>query len=120
MALGSKRHINSVLKEYFLDVAGTTNAMSFNDAIRAGLQELGYTGSLMKMLKLWAIDLEGPGDPTEEAMSISVALKKAGQNLVGEDVHDVTEGLKELGEYITFGSILTKFEEEKRKFAFID
>ena len=117
MALGSKKHINSVLKEYFLDVAGTTDAMSFNDAMRAGLQELGYSGSLMRMLKTWANDLEGAGTSN---FPISVALKKAGQNLVGEDIHDVTEGLKELGEYITFGSILTKFEEEKRKFAFID
>ena len=117
MALGSKRHINSVLKEYFLDVAGTTDAMSFNDAMRAGLQELGYTGSLMQMLKTWANDLEGAGVSN---LPISVALKKAGQNLVGEDIHDVTEGLKELGEYITFGSILTRFEEEKRKSAFID
>ena len=117
MALGSKRHINSVLKEYFLDVAGTTDAKSFNDAMRAGLSELGYTGSLMQMLKTWANDLQGSATAN---LPISVALKKAGQNLVGEDVSDVTEGLKEISQHITFGNILTQFQEEKRKFGFID
>ena len=117
MALGTKKHINSVFKEYFLDVAGSTSAMSFNDAMRAGLQELGYSGSLMTMLKTWANDMQGSSTAN---LPISVALKKAGQNLVGEDVADVTEGLKEIGQHIAFATVLTKFEEEKRKFAFID
>ena len=50
MAIGSKTQINSILKEYFLDVAGTTTSMSMNDAMRAGLTALGYSGSLTTML----------------------------------------------------------------------
>lgn len=115
MAIGSKTHINSILKEYFLDVAGTTTSMSMNDAMRAGLTALGYSGSLTTMLKSWANDLSGTTN-----VSISVALKTAGASLVGETVSDVTETIKELTKEIEWDSILVKFEEEKRQFGFID
>ena len=115
MALGSKTHINSILKEYFMDVAGTTTATSMNDAMRAGLQELGYSGSLTTMLKSWANDLAGTSNA-----SISVALKNAGANLVGESVSDVTETLKELSKEIKYNDILVQWQEEKRKWSFID
>ena len=46
MAIGSKRNINDLWKEYWLDVAGTSTAKSVNDAMRAGFEALGYSGSL--------------------------------------------------------------------------
>ena len=115
MALGSKTHINSILKEYFLDVAGTTTTKSMNDAMRAGLTQLGYSGSLTGMLKSWANDLAGTSNA-----SISVALKNAGANLVGESVSDVTETLKELTKEINWNAILVQWQEEKRQWSYID
>ena len=115
MAVGTKTHINSLLKEYFLYVAGTTSAMSMNDAIRAGLTELGFTGSLNTMLKAWANDQSGTSNA-----SISVALKATVGDMVGATVTDVTEGLKEYVRQIGWNSILVKFEDEDRKWSFID
>ena len=115
MALGSKTHINSILKEYFMDVAGTTTATSMNDAMRSGLEALGYSGALTTMLKSWANDLAGTSN-----ISISVALKNAGANLVGETVSDVTETLKEIGSQINFDAILVQWQEEKRKWSYVD
>ena len=33
MAIGTKRSVNELWKEYWLDVAGTTSAKSLNDAM---------------------------------------------------------------------------------------
>ena len=104
MALGSKTHINSLLKEYWLDVAGSTTAKSLNDAMRAGLTALGFSGSIGKMLKA----------------SISVALKNAMADMVGETVSDVTAGLKEYMGQINWNALLVKFEDEDRQWSYID
>ena len=98
-----------------MDVAGTTTSTSMNDAMRAGLQELGYSGSLTTMLKSWANDLAGTNNA-----SISVALKNAGANLVGESVSDVTETLKEITKEINWDAILVQWQEEKRQWSYID
>jgi len=115
MAIGSKTHINSLLKEYWLDVAGSTTAKSLNDAMRAGLIALGYSGGLTTMLKSWANDLAGTSNA-----SISVALKNAALNMSGETVSDVTEGIKKIMKDINYESILVKWEEEKRQWNYID
>ena len=115
MAVGTKTHINSLLKEYWLDVAGSTTSKSLNDAMRAGLQELGFSGSLTTMLKSWANDQAGSTNA-----SISVALKNAIADMQGETVSDITEGLKEYIREINFNSLLVKFEDEDRKWSFID
>jgi len=115
MALGSKTHINSLLKEYWLDVAGTTTSKSLNDAMRAGLTALGFSGSLNKMLKAWANDQAGTSNA-----SISVALKNAMADMVGETVSDVTAGLKEYVGRINWNALLVKFEDEDRQWSYID
>ena len=43
------KSINDSFKEYWLDVAGTTDAKNFNDAMRAGLEAAGYSGGLGKI-----------------------------------------------------------------------
>ena len=115
MALGSKTHINSLLKEYWLDVAGSTTAKSLNDAMRAGLTALGFSGSISKMLKAWANDQAGTSNA-----SISVALKNAMADMVGETVYDVTAGLKEYMGQINWNALLIKFEDEDRQWSYID
>ena len=115
MAVGTKTHINSLLKEYWLDGAAATTSKSLNDAMRAGLQELGFSGSLTTMLKSWANDQAGSTNA-----SISVALKNAVADMQGETVSDITEGLKEYIREINFNSLLVKFEDEDRKWSFID
>lgn len=115
MALGTKTHINSLLKEYWLDVAGSTTAKSVNDAMRAGLIALGFSGSLTTMLKAWANDQAGTSNA-----SISVALKNAMADMVGETVYDVTAGLKEYMGRINFNTILTKWNDEDRQWSYID
>ena len=52
--------------------------------------------------------------------SISVALKNAVADMQGETVSDITEGLKEYIREINFNSLLVKFEDEDRKWSFID
>ena len=68
MAIGSKRNINELWKEYWLDVAGTSTAKSVNDAMRAGLEALGFSGTLSKMLKAWAVDQGGTSATITQAM----------------------------------------------------
>lgn len=115
MAVGTKTHFNSLLKEYWQDVAGSTTARSLNDAMRAGLEALGFTGSLSVMLKNWANDQAGTtGAP------ISVALKNAVADMVGETTSGVTDTYKKYVGDINFNSILTKFNDEDRKWSYID
>ncbi len=52
MALGTKKSFNTIMREYFSDIAGiTSGSKSLNDSIRVGLEALGFSGSLGKMLK---------------------------------------------------------------------
>ena len=67
------------------------------------------------MLKSWANDQAGSTNA-----SISVALKNAVADMQGETVSDITEGLKEYIREINFNSLLVKFEDEDRKWSFID
>ena len=114
MAIGSKRNINDLWKEYWLDVAGTSTAKSVNDAMRAGLEALGYSGSLGKMLKSWAVDQGGT------SATINQAIKLAFADMVGETTEGLSAMMPEYTIHNSWSSILTKFEDEDRKWNFID
>ena len=114
MAIGTKRNINDLWKEYWLDVAGTTTNKSLNDAMRAGVEALGFSGGLSKMLKAWAIDQSG------ETASITQAMKGAMADMVGETTEGLTAMMPEYMIHNSFSTILTKFEDEDRMWNFID
>ena len=114
MAIGSKRNINELWKEYWLDVAGTSTAKSVNDAMRAGLEELGFSGSLNKMLKAWAEDQGGTSATITQAMKLTFA------DMVGETSEGLTAMMPEYLKHISFSTILTKWEDEDRQWDYID
>ena len=46
---------NTILKEFFADLAGTdATGKSFNTCLRLGLEAAGYSGSISTMLRAWA------------------------------------------------------------------
>mgnify|MGYP003131267064 FL=1 len=108
------KSINDSFKEYWLDIAGTTDAKNFNDAMRAGLTAAGYSGGLGKMLKAWAVD-QGGSD-----VSINGALKLAFSDMVGESATSMTSTMSEYVSGSNWNEILIKFEDEDRQFSLID
>ena len=114
MAIGSKRNLNEVWKEYWMDIAGTTTAKSLNYAMRAGLEALGHSGGLNKMLKAWAIDQGGT------TASITHAMKLTFADMTGESSGGLTSMMPEYVREINWGSILVKFNDEDRHFSKID
>ena len=79
MALGTKKSFNTIMREYFSDVAGiTSGSKSLNDSIRVGLEALGFSGSLGKMLKESANVEGGAGT------SVNSAVRGAYAHMVGE------------------------------------
>jgi len=114
MAIGSKRNINDLWKEYWLDIAGTSTAKSINDAMRAGLETLGFSGSLNKMLKAWAVDQGGTSATITQAMKLTFA------DMVGETTEGLTAMMPEYLIHKNFNAILTKFEDEDRQWSYID
>jgi hypothetical protein len=114
MAVGTTRSFNGLIKEYFMDVAGVTSAHSVNDAMRAGLEALGHSGSLNNMLRAWANDQAGT------SVSINTALHGAFADMVGESSKGLQSMAQEYFQPTTFNAILIKFEDEDRKFSFID
>ena len=114
MAIGSKSNINELWKEYWLDVAGTSTAKSVNDAMRAGLEELGYSGSLNKMLKAWAVEQGGTSATINQAIKLTFA------DMVGETTESTTAMMPEYLKHISFSTILTKWEDEDRMWDYID
>ena len=115
MAVGTKKSFNGLLREYFSDVAGiTSGSKSLNDSIRLGLQALGYSGSINNMLKQWSIEQGGAGT------SINTALRTAFADMQGETGVSIGCMADEYLGNINWNSILTKFEDEDRKWNFID
>jgi hypothetical protein len=115
MALGTKKSFNSIMREYFSDIAGiASGSKSLNDSVRAGLEELGYSGSLGKMLKEWANSQGGAGT------SINSALRIAFADMEGETGVSINAMGDEYMGKINWEGILTKFEDEDRKWNFID
>ena len=114
MAIGNKRSFNGLIREYFSDVAGiTSQSKSLNDSMRAGLEALGYSGSLGYMLRQWANNQAGSGT------SVNTALRLALADMVGETGTSIGSMM---GEYngINWNLILTKYEDEDRQWNFID
>ncbi len=114
MAVSNKKSFNGLIREYFSDVAGiASESKSLNDSIRVGLEALGYSGALGSMLKTWAKDQAGDGT------SVNSALRLALADMVGES--GVSTGAM-MDEYnlINFNSILTKWNDEDRKWSYID
>ena len=70
---------NTILKEYFADLAGTdATGKSFNTCLRLGLESAGYSGSLSTMLRAWANATAGTSN-----LSVNSALKLAFATAVG-------------------------------------
>jgi len=109
----SGNSFNGFIREYFADVAGVTGK-SLNDSIRLGLESLGYSGSLNKMLRSWADDNSASGT------SINSALKGLMSEMVGETGVSIPSMADEYFGKTTWNTILTVFEDEDRKWNFID
>ena len=109
------KHINSLLKEYFSDVADIdSNTKSLNDTMMAGLSALGYTGALNTRLKSFWSDLGGAGN------SLNTLMKTALESSIDTTVSSVNDLLKELTQYNTWSTIKTKWNYEMRKLGRID
>ena len=104
---------NEQLKEYFCDIAGVNTNRSFNDAMRKGLESLGFSGGLNKMLKAWAEDQAGV------SASITDAFRLAMADMVGETSTFIGDLAKEYTA-TTWNTIHTKWEDEDRKWNYID
>ena len=64
---------NTILKEFFADLAGTdATGKSFNSCLRLGLEAEGYSGSINSMLRAWANATAGTSH-----LSVTSALKLA-------------------------------------------
>ena len=114
MAIGNKKSWGGLIREYFSDVAGiTSQSKSLNDSMRAGLEALGYSGSLGSMLRQWANNQAGSGT------SVNTALRSALADMVGETGTSIGSMMDEYSG-INWNLILTKFEDEDRKWNFID
>ena len=103
-------HINQVIKEWFADAADIdVNSGSWNDVVRAGLEALGYSGQITRMLKEWAIDHAGVGT------SINTALRKAAIDMGGTGSHIqplLRTALQD--DSLTWGNWAVKWEDEDR------
>jgi len=104
---------NGFIREYFADVAGVTGK-SLNDSIRLGLEELGYSGSLNKMLREWADANSATGT------SINSALRGLMREMVGETGVSIPSMADEYFGQTTWNTILTVWEDESRKWDYID
>ena len=70
---------NTILKEFFADLAGTdATGKSWNACVRAGLEAKGYTGSISSMLRAWANATAGTSN-----LSVNSALKLAFASATG-------------------------------------
>lgn len=106
--------INEIIKEYFCDIAGISTNTNFNDAIRAGLEKLGYSGGLNNMLRSWANSQAG----TTNA-SVTDAYRLAMADMIGESSTFVGDLAKEYAG-VTWDTILTPWEDEHRLWNYID
>lgn len=106
---------NGFLREYFSDVAGiTSKSKSLNDSVRAGLEKLGYSGSLNKMLRQWADDYSATGT------SINSALRSLMAEMVGETGVSIPSMAEEYFGKTTWDTMLTVWEDEVRLWENID
>lgn len=101
---------NGIIREYFADIADIDPASkSLNDCMRAGLEALGYSGSLNNMLKQWAKATAGAG------VSINTAFRLALIDLGGtaSSINTlVTEVMQD--DSLTWGGMTAKWEDESR------
>tara|TARA_R100000664_G_C2638412_1_gene64606 strand:+ start:27 stop:374 length:348 start_codon:yes stop_codon:yes gene_type:complete len=70
---------NTILKEYFADLAGIdATGKSWNACLRAGLEAKGYSGSISSMLRAWA-----NATASTSNLSVNSALKLAFASATG-------------------------------------
>ena len=106
---------NTLIKEYFADMAGVSpQTLTFNTCIRKGLEAAGYTGSLNKMLRDWAIDTAGAGT------SINTAFRLALIDLGGEGYSINTLIGSALDNTETWATQAAKWEDEDRLWNYIN
>ncbi len=106
---------NTLIKEYFADMAGESPAgLTVNTAMRKGLESAGYSGQLTRMLKAWAIDQAGDG------ASISTALRLALIDMGGTG-HSIDTLIGQVFDNtVTWANQLAKWEDEDRVWNYID
>jgi len=110
----SGNNFNGFLREYFSDVAGiSSGSKSLNDSMRAGLETLGYSGSLNKMLREWADAYSATGT------SINSALRSLFAEMQGESGTSIGSMMTEYAA-TTWNTILTPWEDEVRLWNYID
>ena len=105
---------NTLIKEYFADMAGESPAgLTVNTAMRKGLESAGYSGQLTRMLKAWAMDKAGDG------ASISTALRLALIEMGGTGSSIDTLMGQVFDNAGTWENQLTKWEDEDRVWDYI-
>lgn len=103
---------NGLIREYFADIAGVTGK-SLNTSIRLGLEALGYSGALTKMLRQWADDNSAQGT------SINSALRNLMAEMDGEVGVSIGSMMEEYAS-VNWNVNLTPWEDEDRKWDYIN
>jgi len=108
---------NTLLKEFFADLAGTdATGKSFNTCLRLGLEAAGYSGSINSMLRAWANATAGTSN-----QSVTSALKLAFNTAAGSTQSSLS-GL--IGDYVgdtpNWSDQLQAWNTEGRTYAEID
>jgi hypothetical protein len=108
---------NTILKEYFADLAGIdASTKSFNGCLRAGLEAAGYTGSLSTALRAWANATAG----TTNA-SVNSALKLAFASAIGSTQSSLSGLVGDFaGDTANWEASLQAWNSESRKWNLID
>jgi len=108
---------NTILKEFFADMAGIdATGKSWNHCVRAGLEELGYSGSISSMLRAWANATAGTSN-----LSVNSALKLAFATAVGSTQASLSGLVGDFtGESAQWEDQLQSWNQETRKWNLID
>ena len=116
----ANQSLNTLLKQFFADIRGVDpQSASFNDIVRLGLEDIGFTGSLNKMLKDWAKDVADEGASLNTAFRLALidmgGTSKSINSLIGEvmDTGAVGTGL-------TWDIWGVKWDEEPRHWDALD
>lgn len=113
----SQNSLNGRMREYFADVADVdAESYSTNTCIRLGLEKLGYTGSINKMLGDWA-----RANFSGTAYSLNTALRAFfAEDMTGEVGSNINTLARQFfagvgpGESVTWDKMLTSWDAEYR------
>ena len=108
---------NTILKEFFADLAGTdATGKSFNTCLRLGLEAAGYSGSISTMLRARANATAGTSN-----LSVNSALKLAFATAVGSTQSSLAGLVGDFaGESPNWSDQLQSFAQEGRTYLEFD